>query len=258
MIPKIIHQIWFQGEDKIPDKYHKNIELIKNHYKTWTYILWTDESIKQILNDKELKLYNGYKYMHQKIDFSKYVILYKYGGMYIDIDAKSLKPIDPLLEQYKDKDLIISKINSNYIENLVGCNALECYNNGIIISSKNDFILKKMIERCLETRNHYLDFNKMNSINYTTGPGMLTKVINKYKNDKIILLDSKYLEPCNYTLCNVTNDTYIKHEHELSWLNSFFKFLFDLYFNNKILCYIIVIILLYSIINFFIKKNKKK
>ena len=43
--------------------------------------------IKRLLKDnypKYLKTYNAFPLMIQKIDFAKYVILYHYGGIYID------------------------------------------------------------------------------------------------------------------------------------------------------------------------------
>ena len=242
-IPKIIHQIWFQGKDKIPEKYHKNIESIKNHYKTWTYILWTDESIRQLLNEEELKLYNEYKYMHQKIDFSKYVILYKYGGMYIDIDALSIKPIDPLLEQYKDKDLIISATNTDYVAAIILCSKPKCINNGIIISTPNHYILKKIIEYCLQNKD--TGYNYFTSIVSTTGPDMFTKIIDKYKTDKTLILPHDYLEPCNNTICKVTDNTYIKHDHAMTWVDPFVKKMNYIYINYRFVYYILVLLIIY-------------
>ena len=45
---KIIHQIWFQGEKNIPEKYKPYIESIKKHNKEFNYILWDDQSLQEL------------------------------------------------------------------------------------------------------------------------------------------------------------------------------------------------------------------
>ena len=52
MIPKIIHQIWFQGCNSIPNKYNDNISSIHKYAKDWQYVCWDHEQIA-----KECKKY---------------------------------------------------------------------------------------------------------------------------------------------------------------------------------------------------------
>jgi mannosyltransferase OCH1-like enzyme len=257
MIPKIIHQIWYQGENNIPEKYQINIQSIKNNHKDWQYIFWDDNSIKPNLSSIELELYNNYQYMHQKIDFAKYVILNQMGGVYLDMDVKSLKPLDNLIDENQNKELIISKTNTNYFESIISCLNLECYNNGIIISSPNNKILKEIIDYCLKIKNCSSLLPKINCINITTGPQMFTKIINKFKNDKILILDNEYLEPCTYTNCKITDKTLTKHEHEFSWVNSNIIKILDFYLNNKILFCLLIFALLFIIYKLYnvIKNN---
>ena len=256
MIPKNIHQIWFQGENNIPNKYINNINTIKNHHKTWNYFIWSDESIRKILTAEELKVYNEYKYMHQKIDFSKYIVLYKYGGVYIDMDAVSIKPLDDLIKLNPDKDFIASKFVANYIESYIGCRNLDCINNGTILSTPKNNILKQLINFCLSTGNGKYDFNKINTIIITTGPAIFSKIVHKYKNENTLLLESEYLDPCGGNKCNITKNTYIKHMYESSWVNPTLLKVLNFYFNNKsIIILILLIIILYIVYLLKIKKN---
>tara|TARA_B100000795_G_C22679668_1_gene391252 strand:- start:553 stop:741 length:189 start_codon:yes stop_codon:yes gene_type:complete len=55
---KIVHQIWFQGKDKIPEKYHNNLKKTKNTLKNWRHIIWDDESIQKELKKMGLKYLN--------------------------------------------------------------------------------------------------------------------------------------------------------------------------------------------------------
>lgn len=248
MIPKNIHQIWFQGENNIPDKYKENIITIKKYHTNWNYTLWTNDTIKNILSGDLLNLYNNYVHMHQKIDFAKYVILFKFGGVYLDMDVKSLKPLDTLIDENKNKDIIVSKTNTNFFESIVACSKFECINNGVIIASPNNKILKHIINYCLSVGNCNSLLNKELCINITTGPLMFTKIINKYRNDSTLILNNDYFEPCSYTKCTITDNTFTKHQHELSWMSSNVKLFLNFYVNNKILFFIMLSIIIYIII----------
>lgn len=47
-----IHQIWWQGEDQIPVKYHKNIEAVKKFHPGWKYVLWDQKKIEDLIQNK--------------------------------------------------------------------------------------------------------------------------------------------------------------------------------------------------------------
>lgn len=267
MIPKIIHQIWFQGQDQLPKKYDKNIQTIKSNHPNWTYKLWDDIQIRKIIPDKYLDMYNSYQYMHQKIDFAKYVILYEIGGVYLDIDVVSVRPLDKLLDDFKDKELIVGNLNMNQVESFVLCYESSCINNGIIISSQYNEIMKKIIEACDENKD-YVWYNprillnlsyKLSCINSTTGPFLFNYVIKKNPSDKTLILPPEYLEPCRQTDCSgQTENTYTLHEHELSWQPEIIKNIAWFYIQHPKLTIGIVIcfiILLTFIINFIRQKK---
>lgn len=98
-IPKIIIQTW---KDKdIPEKYHKDIETVKNFNPDYTYIYFTDEDIENFLKNNYPEWYETYQKLPvkiQKIDFFRYIAIYHYGGFYFDLDITCNKCLDPLLE----------------------------------------------------------------------------------------------------------------------------------------------------------------
>ncbi len=244
-IPKIIHQIWMQGEDNIPEKYNKNIESIKSIHKNWEYILWDEIKIlKLISSNKEwLDLYYKFVYLHQKIDFAKYIILYTFGGIYVDIDVELIKSFDSLINEFNNADIIVSKLNINSTESLITTGYPESYNNGIIISKKRGEVIKKLIDTIL-TSFYKSDLHfKVAYINSTTGPQIFTKVINKNKNISNIL-HSEYLEPCTRGDCNITDNTIAIHKHELTWMPEVLKNFIDFYLQNKIIIFLMIIILI--------------
>jgi mannosyltransferase OCH1-like enzyme len=85
-----IHQIWFQGESLLPDKYVERVRQMKNYY-LGGYTLWDNVQIRNLIQQKYshlLTTYDEYTEMITKIDLAKYVILHSEGGLYIDMDME--------------------------------------------------------------------------------------------------------------------------------------------------------------------------
>lgn len=89
-LPKIIHQQW--KTDTIPDgvftEYHAQWKKLfpEPEYK---HMLWTDESGRKLIADHFpwfLDAFDGYSMNIQRADSMRYFILYKYGGLYADLD----------------------------------------------------------------------------------------------------------------------------------------------------------------------------
>ncbi len=294
MIPKIIHQIWFQGESKIPEKLNKYKEECKKVNKEHQYYIWDDAMIKRLLKDNYpdyLKTYNAFPLMIQKIDFAKYVILYHYGCIYIDMDVRCLKNISSLTKKFEGNDMILAPSPGvpyqlyNLMTQIVfgfssNSTSNEYYNNGIMLVRKNyDYLLYLCDE--ISRRLPTYKFNILTRDPYvwvSTGPGIVTRCIMDYKlrNNKsnIKIIDGKYLEPCNGNipstnldevkkLCDLS-ESYFIHIHERSWLGvgnvyvwiqnimNYIKYKMPV--SMKVVLLLMVLISIYKII----KKKKKR
>lgn len=255
-IPKIIHQIWIQGDELIPDKFKKNQDKIKELHKDWTYILWDEIKILTLLKDNNLDWLNKYykfAYLHQKVDYAKLIILYLYGGICIDMDAYAKKKLDDLFEKCNNYDLVVSNFKDlGYIGNYVVCDKFsQCLNNGNFFGKPKTDILKFMIDS-IKFECSALDY-KIKCIHKTTGPTYFNNVLNDYiKNNKntnkskILILENEYLEPCTMDICEITDNTYIIHEHANTWINDYIRFIGEIYlkYNNELFLSIFVIILM--------------
>jgi len=257
MIEKIIHQIWLQGEKNIPKNYQENINSIKNNHKEWTYKLWDEIEILKLLQTKKewIDTYYQFIYMHQKIDFARYVILLNQGGVYLDIDVISVRPLNGLIEKFKEYNLILSKLNANIIESYLSNYVPEIINNGIILSSKNNPVIEKLINNIISNHSCFFLEPKISCITKTTGPNRFTLIINKFKDDKTIILEPEYLEPCLGEMCDTTENTYTLHKHSGTWLPPFVKDLRDYYAKNKLIVFIIFIVIILLIYFVIIKLN---
>jgi mannosyltransferase OCH1-like enzyme len=225
MYEKIVHQIWLQGIDNVPTKFNKNIKSIKDYNPNYKYIFWDEISIINLMkqNNDYLKTYYKFIFMHQKIDFAKYVILYLFGGIYIDIDVECIKPLDQLTGKYPNYDTIMSHTSAYALESYIVCGSSSCYNNGIFITIKGSEVMKVLIDTVIENPDctyyptkHILQFS---CVNDTTGPNFISKALKSHDfKGKLLVLKNEYLEPCRDSICEITDNTYLVHRHELSWI----------------------------------------
>ena len=127
MIPKIIHQTWI--DENIPAKNRFCVQSWKRLNPDYEYKFWTNEILIRFV-EKEyphyLNLLWKFKLGIQLADFFRLLILYHYGGIYVDIDFECLKPINTW-------ELDDSKINFAYEPKehrldsySIICNALIC------------------------------------------------------------------------------------------------------------------------------------
>lgn len=251
--PHIIHQIWLQGKDNIPEKYQPNIEKILKNQSKWKYILWDDIMIINLLRKNKVWIDTYYKleYLHHKVDFARYIILYIYGGAYIDMDAKIIKPLDEIINKNNEYELIVSMLNSNILENYIHCGYNQCLNNGIIITKKNNTIIKKMVDYIVQNPKCSSVSTKISCIQNITGPRRFTQIIYDNMNSKVKILEPEYLEPCTLGVCNITDKTHVIHDHEGTWYSQNLRTLAVFYLNNKWLVYICIIIILLVISKYF-------
>lgn len=95
MIPKIIHQIWV-GKNKLPPKNKLYIEDVKHHHPEYQHMLWTDDHLPPFPDGNFTEVYNhlGSKkdYAFQA-DMLRVLVVYLYGGFYLDVDFNCKKPL---------------------------------------------------------------------------------------------------------------------------------------------------------------------
>lgn len=130
-VPKVFHYIWF-GK-KLPDEYKPFLETWFKYHPDWTFVFWVDNpqnydlgtvfkdftfgDVKAYLQNKpnkekkividvknltfdNRKFFDESKNYGQKSDILKWEVVYRFGGVYIDVDFESLKPLDMLNHMY--------------------------------------------------------------------------------------------------------------------------------------------------------------
>lgn len=125
-IPQIIHQTW--DSYSVPRTFVENIYSWVDLHPDWEYWFWTTKAVQCFLE----KHYNQYMYMYSKYsnnvskaDAMRYFVLHKYGGVYVDLDTKCIKPLDVwtnyfccvLSEEPYEHSFIVRKEKSSSIAN---------------------------------------------------------------------------------------------------------------------------------------------
>jgi len=177
MIPKIIHNIWIQGYNNLPEKIivaHNNIKKLNPE---WEFIVWDESMIIEILK-KYPKIYNVYKNIQNlsgaininaiKSDIARYIIMKEYGGLYFDIDFECVSSFDNLFDKNNTIYIASSKIDIlNYIYPFSKPEYCSCF----MAFEKEHPIWDKVIDIILKATTKYqigsaLDISLQNSKNY--------------------------------------------------------------------------------------------
>ena len=256
MIPKIIHQIWFQGEEHIPE----HLKVFHQHWieknPTFEVKVWDETTIGEEVAaypDEEVRnMYANYRYMIQKIDLAKYIILYKHGGIYMDIDMDCIQGITD--EFLGDNEVILSTLPYSIVESLffslIGHNPTESIINNamIMVSPQNDIMLYTIEEAKKNKDSFFYYINKTLYVFSSVGPICLTFATKKVRPEtKIRILDNSYFEGCSivevYEECNAPSNAIGLHLYESAWLSDTDKYLLQFYmFLAKYMFYILLIL----------------
>ena len=177
----IVHQIFFnigKGElNEIPRFYqcYKNNKS-KCKKQGIRYKLWSRKMVEDLLDKREnleyKKLYYDFSQDIMRIDFARYLILYRFGGIYIDLDIcmmnKSIKHLFKLpyfFVRWSDSHLPY---------------------NALLGSQKNNLLYKEILDHCKESyytkrKQSIYKTWKGRFVFQTTGHFMLQRVLKKNK-----------------------------------------------------------------------------
>lgn len=223
-IPKHIYRSWFTKD--VDSFTKKSIDKMMALNPEYTHEIFTDEEMDFFVNvnfSKEISsAYNKLNIIVAKVDFWRYLILYKYGGVYLDIDSTIEVPLHNLIKENDDAIISFENNPAHYLQ-------------WALIFKKNHPILQKTIELVVEN----INFNKYpNNIIDTTGPGVFTKAIN-------------FIHLKNNT--SVINWSFIEKDSDISFSYNGFNYrVYGIDFNNLFTFKVNI-----DIYNDLLKKNSK-
>ncbi len=172
-IPKVIHRTW-KDQDIPYDIFKKEwVESWEKYNPSWEFRFYTDDDIDRFMEEnypEHLEMLNSYDQHIKKVDAFRYFLLYRYGGMYVDLDFECFKPLDSL---FKEGVNIYLQQNNPTIPRVT---------NSIMISSPGHIFWRHAINRLMAER-HMEAGPPMH-----TGPNFVTRVLGERAFDDIQIL----------------------------------------------------------------------
>uniref|UniRef100_A0A6C0EQK2 Glycosyltransferase n=1 Tax=viral metagenome TaxID=1070528 RepID=A0A6C0EQK2_9ZZZZ len=222
---RIIHQIWFgtipnkRAARKAYEKMKFYRDSWKIHNPTWCHIEWNKDMCKNLIAKifpEHAEMFGRYKYEIQRCDAIRYLILYRYGGLYADMDYYCNRPFDEALKKFNGDIYIVETPNT-----IPGVNATQVSNSLMYSKPKHPFWKILMIE--LE-KNQVMPvyYTKHLTVMFTTGPSIVNRVYVKNKlRFRLKSFPSKLFHPYGITselrTTKLPSTIYAAHISKSSW-----------------------------------------
>lgn len=225
-IPQIIHLVFLSKTENFPDIFTGCIVKLKSLHKKWEIKIYNEDDAQNIITNwlpELLPIYNAYPHYIQRADLFRVVLVYLFGGVYMDMDMFCIKPLDQLLKF----DLILPEERSITTRQRAQLAQLD----GIVVKhnfrlgnymfggmAKHPFwlyYLKEAIKQSAKEIKHEGDILE------TTGPALLTKVYHKYGKNfpKTLVLANRdrqcIMPPHKEISCHFGN--FASHLHQGTW-----------------------------------------
>ena len=95
MIPKIIHYCWFGGKP-LPKSAEKCIASWRKFLPDYEIKEWNEQNFDVNIIPYTAEAYQARKFAYVS-DYARFWVLYRYGGLYFDVDVEIIKPIDDIV-----------------------------------------------------------------------------------------------------------------------------------------------------------------
>ena len=201
---KVIHLIWL-GDNIFNEKY---VQDIKKNNPEFKVKIWRNENFNFNENNYVKKCYLEKKWAFLS-DYYRAKILYEEGGVYIDTDMKSIKPISDILSKENNEKIIL------------GFEYKGTVSMGFVATNKEHYFFKKIVEYYdkLEIINAYLIGNVIwTKVLYNIYPKIGIKRKN-YFIDDLSIYKRSYFSNSN----KIFSHTIFLHKHEISWKKNSFN-----------------------------------
>ncbi len=189
------HRIWV-GPRPMPSSSFDFWKKFRVMHPDWDFTTWT-EPIEP--SDYELgKLFRSCQHPAQLADLMRIEILWRLGGVYVDIDCEVIRPFDPLLRH----SLFIGEYNGEL-------------QNAVLGSVPQHEGLRAVMDSLLE-----YEVLPPGHISESTGPVLLTRIL--AKRDDVTVMPKEAFFPWvwdeKHDRAAITEETYAVQHWNLSWL----------------------------------------
>lgn len=177
---RIIHQVWFgtMPNKKAAKKTYIKMKKYRDSWKiknpTWCHMEWSkkmSDNFTFTFFPEHYEMYINYPYEIQRCDSIRYMLLYRYGGLYADMDYYCNKPFDEVFNLYQAPLYLVETPNG------IG----EYVSNSLMYSMPLHPFWKSVLIEMELSKDVPIYYSKHLAVMFSAGPGMLNRVFNKYK-----------------------------------------------------------------------------
>lgn len=201
-----IIQTWKTTE--IPEHYKFFVNKIKNMNPTWNYMFFDDDDIIHFMKSTTPEYYKTFLKLSgkiQQIDFFRYVAIYYYGGIYLDLDIDIVCGFDDI-----DINKCIFPIEvKNAGDEILASESAPLVGNYAFYAPKGHPFLKKIIENIVKQRipdeiilkaqRNHTDDSRDVYVYYRTGPILVSQTYLDFglSDNSIMLIEpDPYMDNC--------------------------------------------------------------
>ncbi|KAL1838455.1 hypothetical protein VTJ49DRAFT_2652 [Mycothermus thermophilus] len=98
-VPAVLHHISLGDGAAVHARWMEVRQTCLDMHPGWQAYLWTDETADQLVRERfpgVYEMWKGYRYPIQRIDALRYMVLYHYGGVILDMDLQCKRSFGPL------------------------------------------------------------------------------------------------------------------------------------------------------------------
>lgn len=178
-IPRVVYQTWRYST--LPPKVAGITAYMQSMMPTFKFCLYDDAAIEAFIRnysedeDDNETLWTTYcklKIGAAKADFWRYLVLYKMGGIYLDVDAIIIQPLDELFYNTG-----IGNFCTTAHEGIITRETNDgIFNNWILAFSRGHPFMRAMIDYCCAAAESVVEVTADNVL-WTTGPLALSAML---------------------------------------------------------------------------------
>jgi len=189
-LERVIHRIWLGGE--MPAKYQAFGSLWEQLNTGWSVKDWTESELLAIKWDNQEVLEHLFyrdaehrttELFVQVADVLDYELIYRYGGVYVNVDIEPVKPLGYLRRFLAERDQAwVSREDNAFVVNAA-------------MAGRAGHPFYKMVIDDLYVR--YFA-NPHGEMNHTTGPRLLTDTLRSWSGEPVVALPVEVFNPIHW------------------------------------------------------------
>jgi mannosyltransferase OCH1-like enzyme len=178
--PLVLHQSW--KNESLPANFRLWSDECKRIHAKWNHRLWTDEDNRALVAKYVptlLPVYDGYDVNIKRADAARYVYMYVFGGVYIDLDVLCLKKFENIFAAGLGRPVFAYEVNK-------GSNRQPSIANAFMMAPPRHMLFASIISALHDATD--------NPVFQATGPAFLTNFLHVrgwVTSDQALVLDSE-------------------------------------------------------------------